>query len=154
MAVLEQDGAGTLRPVGTVPEWFARFRPGAVSAPETLGKALGSPFLENFLIDAESFWNYRGPGRLRSGLWTEAGAAGRRTSTSRPRRSASAARRILLIENQTLGYEEKQAVLQRARSQQSAEARAQADGEIGSAVKRRRAAATGGDFQNERRAGA
>jgi hypothetical protein len=76
VAVLEEESAGTLRPVGKVPEWFRRFRPAAVSAPETLGKALGAPFLENFLIDAEDFWKYRGPGRLRSGLWTEAGDMG------------------------------------------------------------------------------
>ena len=115
VAVLEEESAGTLRPVGSVPEWFRRFRPGAVSAPETLGKALGSPFLENFLIDAEDFWKYRGPGRLRSGLWTEAGDMGAEFQLE-----ASAvcvgSRRILLLEIKTLVYEEKQALLQKARS--------------------------------------
>ena len=115
VAVLEQKPAGTLRPIGTVPEWFRRFRPAAVSAPETLGKALDSPFLENFLIDADGFWKYRGPGRLRSGLWTEAGATGAEFQLE-----ASAvcvgSRRIVLLEIQTLVHEEKQAVLQKARS--------------------------------------
>ncbi|HSP94478.1 MAG TPA: hypothetical protein VLU06_07990 [Thermoanaerobaculia bacterium] len=115
VAVLEEDSAGTLRPIGTVPEWFRRFRPAAVSAPESLGKALGSPFLENFLIDAKDFWKYRGPGRLRSGLWTETGDMGTDFQLE-----ASAVcvggRRILLLAIQTLVHEEKQAVLQRARS--------------------------------------
>lgn len=115
VAVLEEKPAGMLKPIGTVPEWFRRFRPAAASAPETLGRALGSPFLENFLVDAEDFWNHRGPGRLRSGLWTEAGAAG-----SEIELEASAvcvgSKRILLLQIQTLVHQEKQAVLQRARS--------------------------------------
>ncbi len=114
VAVLEET-SGTLKPIGTVPEWFRRFRPAAESEPETLGKALGSPFLENFLIDAGDFWKYRGPGRLRSGLWTEVGATGADFQLE-----ASAvcvgSRRILLLMIQTLVFEEKQAVLQRARS--------------------------------------
>ena len=113
--VVLEDSAGTLRPIGVVPEWFRRFRPAAVSEPETLGKALGSPFLENFLTDADGFWKYRGPGRLRSGLWTETGEMGTDFQLE-----ASAvcvgARRILLLQIQTLVHEERQAVLQRARS--------------------------------------
>ena len=72
VAVLERPAAGELRLIGAVPEWFARFRPEAASGPGTLSDALGSPFLENFLVDAESFWASNASGRLMSGLWTEA----------------------------------------------------------------------------------
>jgi hypothetical protein len=112
VVVLEQDPERSLRLVGTPPEWFHRFRPEAAS-PGPI--ALDSPFLENFLMDAESFWMSDGAGRLRSGIWTESGPMGTEFHLE-----ASAvrigARRFLLIENQTPGYEEKQAVLQRARS--------------------------------------
>jgi hypothetical protein len=115
VAVLEQDRDGRLRLAGSVPEWFARFRPGALSSPPRIETALGSPFLENFLADAEGFWNSEGAGRLRSGLWTEPDPMGDDFHLE-----ASAVRlgvrRFLLIENQTPGYGEKQAILQRARS--------------------------------------
>jgi hypothetical protein len=110
VVVLEQDPERSLRLVGTPPEWFRRFRPSAADR-----VALDSPFLDNFLMDAESFWMSDGAGRLRSGIWTESGPMGTEFHLE-----ASAvrigARRFLLIENQTPGYEEKQAVLQRARS--------------------------------------
>ena len=115
VAILEQEPGGNLKPLGTVPEWFRRFRPAARDSPAALGKTLDSPFLENFLIDAEDFWKYRGPGRLRSGLWTETGPAGADFHLE-----ASAVcvgpRKILLLEIQTLVHEEKQAVLQKARN--------------------------------------
>jgi hypothetical protein len=115
VAVLEEQSTGVLRLIGTAPEWFKRFRPESSSAPESIHDALGSPFLESFLIDADDFWKHRGPGRLRSGLWTEIGAMGTEFQLE-----ASAvcvgSRRILLLEIQTLVHEEKQAVLQRARS--------------------------------------
>jgi hypothetical protein len=115
VAVLEQDRDGRLRLAGSVPEWFARFRPGALSSPPRIETALGSPFLENFLADAEGFWDSGGAGRLRSGLWTEPGPMGDdfHLEASAVRLGA---RRFLLIENQTSGYGEKQAILQRARS--------------------------------------
>lgn len=115
VVVLEQDPERSLRLIGTPPEWFRRFRPEAGSPAAGYRVVLDSPFLDNFLMDAESFWMSDGAGRLRSGIWTESGPMGTEFHLE-----ASAvrigARRFLLIENQTPGYEEKQAVLQRARS--------------------------------------
>jgi hypothetical protein len=115
VAVLEQDGDRSLRLAGSLPKWLARFRPGAASVPPRIEPALGSPFLENFLTDAAGFWASGAEGRLRSGMWTEAGPDGDDFHLE-----ASAvrigSRRLLLIEDQTPVYEEKQSVLQRARS--------------------------------------
>lgn len=115
VAVLERQARGELRLIGTVPEWFVRFRPEAASGPRTFTDALGSPFLENFLVDAESFWASNGAGRLKSGLWTEAGPMGTDFHME-----ASAVcvgeRRILLIEYRAVGYRETQSMLQTARS--------------------------------------
>ena len=115
VAVLEEESARGLRLVGTVPEWFRRFRPDAASAPESAGDALDSPFLENFLIDARSFWMSGGAGRLRSGAWTEAGPLGTEFHLEASAVSVGA-RRFLLLENQSVAHEERQAVLQKARS--------------------------------------
>jgi hypothetical protein len=116
VAVLERPAAGQLRPIGAVPEWLVRFRPEAASETGTLSDALGSPFLENFLIDAESFWASNASGRLKSGLWTETGPMGRDFHME-----ASAVcvgeKKILLIENRAVSYTENQAVLQTARAQ-------------------------------------
>jgi len=115
VVVFDQDRDRTLRLAGAIPEWFARFRPGALSSPPRIEAALGSPFLENFLADAEGFWTAGESGRLRSGLWTEPGPMGDdfHLEASAVRLGA---RRFLLIEDQTPGYVEKQSVLQRARS--------------------------------------
>ncbi|HKF44462.1 MAG TPA: hypothetical protein VKG01_15295 [Thermoanaerobaculia bacterium] len=116
VAVLEQDDDGSLRVAGSIPEWFARFRPGSMSVPPRIEAALGSAFLENFLVEAEGFWDSEDAGRLRSGMWTEAGPDGDDFHLE-----ASAVRigrrRFLVIEDQTPVYDEKQSVLQRARSQ-------------------------------------
>ena len=115
VAVLERQARGELRLIGTVPEWFVRFRPEAASGPQTFTDALGSPFLENFLVDAESFWSSSGAGRLKSGLWTEAGPM-----ETDFHMEASAVcvgeRRILLIEYRAVSYRETQSMLQTARS--------------------------------------
>jgi hypothetical protein len=115
VAVLEQLDDCTLRLAGSVPDWFARFRPGAMSVPPRVEPTLGSPFLENFLVEAEGLWSSEETGRLRSGMWTEAGPDGEEFHLE-----ASAIRigkrRFLVIEDQTPVYDEKQSVLQRARS--------------------------------------
>ena len=114
VAVLEAREGG-LRLAGDVPQWFARFRPGVLSAPPKIQPALGSPFLENFLADAESFWDAGQEGRLRSGLWTETGPLGDDFHLEASAVSLDG-RRFLLIEDQTTVYLERQAVFQKARS--------------------------------------
>jgi hypothetical protein len=80
-----------------------------------LNRAVAFPFFENFLLDAEAFWASTGAGRLRSGLWSETGPLGEEFHLE-----ATAVclgpRRIVLIENQTLAHDEKQSMLQKART--------------------------------------
>ena len=78
-AVYERDESGALRLVGRAPDWMEQLRaadlrgpaPGEQPDPDEL-----SPFLENFLIDAEEFWARRRPGSLDSGPWCEGGVSG------------------------------------------------------------------------------
>jgi hypothetical protein len=115
VTVLERPAAGQLRLMGRTPDWFARFRPEARSGSATFSDALGSPFLENFLVDAESFWASNASGRLKSGLWTEAGPLGTDFHLE-----ASAVcvgdRKILLIEYRAVAQKEMQKLLQTVRS--------------------------------------
>jgi hypothetical protein len=115
VTVLERPAAGELRLIGTTPDWFARFRPEARSGSGTFSDALGSAFLENFLVDAESFWAAKTSGRLKSGLWTEVGPLGTDFHME-----ASAVcvgeRKILLIEYRGVAYKEMQNLLQSVRS--------------------------------------
>ena len=115
VAVLERPAAGELRLIGRTPDWFARFRPEARAGPATFSDALGSAFLENFLVDAESFWAANASGRLKSGLWTEVGPLGTDFHME-----ASAVcvgeRKILLIEYRGVDYKEMQNLLQSVRS--------------------------------------
>lgn len=115
VAVLELAREGGLRLAGEVPQWFARFRPGVLSAPPKIQPALGSPFLENFLAEAEGFWDSGREGRLRSGMWTEPGPLGDDFHLEASAVSLDG-RRFLLIEDQTPVYSERQAVFQKARS--------------------------------------
>src|SRR6202021_878347 len=72
------------------------------------------PFLENFLIDAESFWSSQTQGRIESGMWTEKTASGREISLD-----AAAlwldGKRILLVRNPQSKYAADARVLQTAR---------------------------------------
>jgi hypothetical protein len=113
--VLEREAGGRFKKIGPTPAWFDALRPGADAGPEALNRAVGFPFFENFLLDAEAFWTSTGAGRLRSGLWSETGPLGEEVQLE-----ATAVclgpRKIVLIENQTLVHDEKQAILQKART--------------------------------------
>jgi hypothetical protein len=114
IVVLEREGGGRFTLIGGAPYWFLQLCPGADGGPEALTRAVAFPFFENFLEDAEAFWTSNGGGRLKSGLWTETGPLGDEFSLE-----ASAVclgpRKIVLIENQAIAHDEKQAILQRAR---------------------------------------
>ena len=113
--VLERDASGRFQRIGPAPAWFLALRPEADGGPEALNRAVAFPFFENFLHDAEAFWSSTGAGRLRSGLWSETGPLGEEFHLE-----ATAVclgpRKIVLIENQTLAHDEKQSVLQKART--------------------------------------
>lgn len=106
IAVFEREEGGRLRLLGAAPAWLRNLSPDG---------SISFPFLDNFLIDAEGFWSQAAAGRLKSGIWVEADALGHETSLEASAVSVGA-RKILMIENQTLVHDEKQAVLQKARS--------------------------------------
>ena len=112
--VIEKKEDGTFFVIGEVPAWFSWFYAEAVEPPASIRFELTSPFLENFLIDAEQFWSKAQRGRLNSGSWEEKGPSG-----GEDHLEASAlllnGRKILLITLLGVAHEERRRLLQIAR---------------------------------------
>jgi hypothetical protein len=81
IVVMERLSAGIFRLCGPAPAWFRCFYPEATSGQEDLRPGDVFLFLDNFLVDAESFWLAHRTGQLSSGAWCE------RDATWKPRRS-------------------------------------------------------------------
>ncbi len=111
MLVVERLPDNSLQVLGTLPDWLARVYPDISFAAGRLVLGNESPFLENFLIDAETFWQAQSPGVLRSGIWTETNPSGAEAHLE-----ASAVcvgpRQILLVELLGPSYAEKQQIIQ------------------------------------------
>ena len=115
-AVFEDAGAGALSPVGELPHWFARaFGPDAVTGGRFVPGDT-SPFLENFLPQAEAVWSSGEPlPRGESGGWIERGPGGEELALEAEALLLEG-RRILLILNPQERFEETRRVLQLARN--------------------------------------
>jgi len=111
--LLEGIEPGAFRLLEQPPEWVLQFCPEA-STGKTICPGDRFPVLENFLIDAERFWQMQKAGRLCSGVWTETDVMGNEIPLE-----ASAlwvkGRKILLLELLNGKYEQKQALIQKAR---------------------------------------
>jgi PAS domain S-box-containing protein len=73
-----------------------------------------SPFLENFLIDADYFWRQQEEGRLRSGPWREVDRSGEARALEASAVYAGG-RKLLWLERLGVAFEETQALFQKAR---------------------------------------
>jgi len=107
-ALFEYLGDGDFRLIGEWPEWCANIWGAQPSRDQLIGFADKSPFLENFLVDAEEFWRAQSPGSVNSGNWIEGGTDGREIPLEASARSLDG-KRILLIQNlsETFGQQQK-----------------------------------------------
>ncbi len=112
--VIEKKMDDTFSVLGEVPAWFSWFYAEAAVIPANVRFDLTSPFLENFLIDAEQFWSAAQPGRLKSGSWEEKGPSGGEDHLEASALLLSG-RKILLIELLGIAHEERRRLLQIAR---------------------------------------
>ena len=114
IVMLEPASKDVFRLVGTAPEWFRQFYPEVLSGDEILRLPENFSFLENFLIDAETFWDKSINGRIKSGTFIETDLAGSDYALE-----VSAlflgGKKILLFELPGSSYEERKSLLQRAR---------------------------------------
>ncbi|MDH3604179.1 MAG: sigma 54-interacting transcriptional regulator, partial [Candidatus Tectomicrobia bacterium] len=114
IAVIEHEESGRFRVVGALPAWCEAVYPALTTASDDLSLRALSPVLDNFLIDAEAFWQQGGAGRLPSGPWSEDDVAGEPCALE-AFAVCVGARRLLGIERLGMAYEATRAVLQKAR---------------------------------------
>src|SRR5215204_3479695 len=113
VALLERHAPGVFVIIGQLPRWFVRFYPDVTVAQE-LRLAEASPFLANFLIDAESFWEKGEPGRLLSGPWSETALNGEECFLEASAINTNGLK-VLALEFQRASIEQMRAIIQKAR---------------------------------------
>ncbi len=105
---------GSLREAGESPQWLRSLWPALEKDGAVLPIEEASPFLENFLIDAEACWQEGGEQRARSGPWVEETVGGERVELEATAMTASG-QPVLLIERLGAEFAAKKNVLQKAR---------------------------------------
>lgn len=114
IVVMERTAAGAFRLAGPATDWFRHFYPAAAPGQEGLRPGDMFPFLENFLIDAEQFWLAHSAGQLKSGPWSERDPLGHEHYLEASA-VCVAEQKLLLLALPTFEYEEKHAIIQKAR---------------------------------------
>jgi signal transduction histidine kinase/FixJ family two-component response regulator/HPt (histidine-containing phosphotransfer) domain-containing protein len=113
-AFFEYLGEGRFRPIGSWPGWCEELWGAAPAANDSLRLGDSSPFLENFLVDAEEFWNSKSQNSLNSGNWIETDSKGNTMPLEAAAYSVDS-KRILLLKNLSGAFAEQQAWFQTAR---------------------------------------
>jgi signal transduction histidine kinase/CheY-like chemotaxis protein/HPt (histidine-containing phosphotransfer) domain-containing protein len=114
-ALFEYLGHGDFRLIGEWPDWCANIWGAQPSREQVIGLAAKSPFLENFLVDAEEFWRASSPGSVNSGNWIERGADGCEIPLEASARALDG-KRVLLIQNLSETFGQQQQWFQTARN--------------------------------------
>ena len=114
-ALFEYLGDGDFRLLGEWPDWCANIWGAQPNGDQPIGLANRSPFLENFLVDAEEFWRTRQPGSANSGNWIERGEDGREIPLEATARSLGG-KRILLLQDLSETFGQQQQWFQTARN--------------------------------------
>ena len=113
-AAFEYLGEKVFRAVGISPPFCRELIAGSETAEKTFRLGDSMPFLDNFLVDAEEFWNSGAEGRVESGRWIEATKAGGEIALEASAFRA-AGTRILLIRNPQQRHDDELKVFQSAR---------------------------------------
>ena len=112
IALFERHSSSRFQAVGRLPLWCNSFY--APDEQQQFDLAVQSAFLENFLFDAESYWDNPMASRLASGVWTEVNSE----QTSRPLEAfalVASGRQLLAIVDLSSNFDDQQQVYQRAR---------------------------------------
>ena len=113
-ALFEYLGDADFRLFGEWPEWCANIWDAVPSGGQPIRLSDKSPFLENFLVDAEEFWRALSPGSVNSGNWIERGADDGEIPLEASARTLDG-KRILLLQNLSETFEQQQKWFQTAR---------------------------------------
>ncbi len=113
-AAFEYLGDRVFQAVGISPGFYRELPGGMETAEEAIRLTESMPFLDNFLVDAEEFWDSGAEGRVESGRWIEETAGGREMALE-AFAFRLAGKRILVIRNPQQRYGQEVRVLQSAR---------------------------------------
>jgi hypothetical protein len=113
-ALFDYAGNGVFRPIGEYPKWCESLWKGALARDRAIRLAEASPLLENFLIDAEGFWNSNREGSANSPVWIERDSSGREVQLEAAALHLDG-KNVLLIRNLSSTYAERQKLYQAAR---------------------------------------
>ena len=113
-AVFMREKSGALRLNGSAPDWLRSIWPGVNVPDALLPTDQASPFLENFLIDANECWKAGAENRTRSGPWIESAPDGTELTLEATALTAGG-KQILLLERLGEVFEAKKSMLQTAR---------------------------------------
>jgi signal transduction histidine kinase/DNA-binding NarL/FixJ family response regulator/HPt (histidine-containing phosphotransfer) domain-containing protein len=113
-ALFEFLGDGAFRLIGTWPAWCQAMWGDLPGDTQDIRLGDTSAFLENFLFDAEQFWNSKSSGSANSGNWTERDSNGKEIPLE-----ASAylldGTRLLIVRNLSETFDQQQELFQTAR---------------------------------------
>ena len=113
-ALFEYVENGVFRPVGEYPAWCQKLWKNALARDNSIHLAEASPLLENFLVDAEAFWNSNRDGSANSPVWIERDSVGKEV----PLEAAALhldGKNVLLLRNLSRTYADRQKLYQTAR---------------------------------------
>jgi signal transduction histidine kinase/DNA-binding NarL/FixJ family response regulator/HPt (histidine-containing phosphotransfer) domain-containing protein len=113
-ALFEYTGNGVFHPIGEYPKWCQNLWKGALARDKSIRLGEASPLLENFLIDAEGFWNSNREGSANSPVWIERDPSGRDVQLEAAALHVDD-KNVLLIRNLASTYAERQKLYQAAR---------------------------------------
>jgi len=100
---------------GEIPQWFLNlfcknsFKGNNLQKPSQICE-----FLENFMIDANNFWDSKSTGKLKSGIWIEVDSDGKEYALEATSISLNESK-ILLIELLNIFYQDRQSIIQKGR---------------------------------------
>ena len=114
-ALLEYRSGGDFLPVAGLPKWFAELWPDAANGSGPIPLSQQSPFLENFMLEAEDFWNSPGSAACQSETWIEKSISGREIPLQ-ARALFLGGKRILALFSPDSQFREQVKMLQTARN--------------------------------------
>src|SRR5579862_2490744 len=113
-ALFESAGKGGFFPIGDCPAWCRDLFEFHSRNAKRIRLADNSPFLENFLVDAENYWNSKSEGSVSSGNWIERDKTGREIPLEAFALSLDK-KKILILRNLSAHFGEQQQWFQTAR---------------------------------------
>ena len=113
-ALFESFSKGEFLPLGDCPTWCSDIFELRSRKANRVRLADNSPFLENFLVDAQDFWNSKSEGSVSSGSWIERDKAGRDIPLEAFALSLDK-KKILILRNLSAHFAEQQQWFQAAR---------------------------------------